>query len=66
MLADLSRVASSLREDTFAAAFARLRGEIVRQLRETGAYTIREGWQEFTITVRRPSDGCPPAEQPPR
>jgi len=51
MLADLPKVTSQLREGTFAATLARLREDIRRQLRATGSYTIREGTQEFTITV---------------
>lgn len=51
MLADLSRVAETLREDTFAATFTRLREEIQRRLRESGSYTILEGGREFTITI---------------
>lgn len=64
MLADLSRVASSLREDTFAAALARDRDQVLQQLRETGAYTIDEGGRKFTITIRPPSETS--AEQTPR
>jgi hypothetical protein len=56
MLADTSRVAKSLREDTFAGTVARLRDHILQQLRETGAYTIREGNREFKITIQRPAD----------
>jgi len=69
MLADLSRVAETLREDTFAAALTRAREVIQRQLRESGTYTIREGGREFTITVRAdcprtaPSVECAPAER---
>lgn len=58
MLADLSRVTETLREDTFAAALTRAREEIQRRLRESGSYTIREGGREFTITIRRHPD-CP-------
>ncbi len=66
MLVDLSGVARSLREDTFATALVRLRDEILRQLRETGAYKIREGGREFTITVPRPLEDGVPGERPPR
>lgn len=51
MLADLSRVAETLREDTFAATFTRLREEIQQRLHEFGSYTIKEGGREFTITI---------------
>ncbi len=66
MLIDLSGVARSLREDTFAAALVRLRDEIRRQLQETGAYKIQEGGREFTITVPRPPEGGGPGERSPR
>jgi hypothetical protein len=56
MLADLSAVAGSLREDTFAAKLSRLREEIQRQLRQTGSYKIREAGREFIITIRIPPD----------
>jgi hypothetical protein len=54
MLSDVSRVTTSLREGTFAAIVARLREVIMKQLRETGSYTVREGGRTFTITVQRP------------
>jgi len=63
MLIDLSGVARSLREDTFAAAIIRLRDQIAEQLRTTGTFTFQEGERAFTITVRKPTSGH---EQPPR
>lgn len=59
MLSDVSRVTTSLREGTFAAIVARLREVIMKQLRETGSYTIHEGGRTFTITVQRPEVGGP-------
>jgi hypothetical protein len=57
MLADLARVANSLREDTLGATLVRLRDEIARGLKETGAYKVREGGREFTISIERGKEG---------
>jgi hypothetical protein len=62
MLIDLSSVARSLREDTFAASLARLRRLVAEQLLSTGTYTIQEGGRAFTIT-KTPQAGT---EQQPR
>lgn len=59
MLIDLSSVARSLREDTFAASLARLRSLIAEQLQSTGTYTIQEGGRAFTIT-KTPQAGTEP------
>ena len=51
MLADLSKVAGALREETLATQIATRRNEILRELREKGAFTFREGKREFTIKI---------------
>ena len=53
MLADLSKVARALREETLAAKIANRRDEFLRQLRETGVIVVREGRRQFTISVPR-------------
>lgn len=63
MLADLSRVASLLRQDTLAAAVAQRRAEIQRKLHEEGKFTFREGVREFTITLQHRRE---PGEQAPK
>jgi hypothetical protein len=56
MLVDLSRLTNALREETLAASVAKSREQILRQLRETGEYTIREGGQNFRITIPLPPE----------
>jgi hypothetical protein len=56
MLVDLSRLTNALREETLAASVAKSREQILRQLRETGEYTIREGGLSFRITIPLPPE----------
>lgn len=63
MLADVSRLTNALREETFAASVEKNREHIVRQLRETGEYTIREGGQSFKIALQPPPEGGAPHPQ---
>jgi hypothetical protein len=52
MIADLSRVASTIREDSLTARLTSLRAVILKELREKGFFKIRDGEQEFTITIK--------------
>lgn len=63
MIADLSRVASTIREDSLTARLARMRDEILKALRETGSYTFREGGRRFTITVKAPQPAGPTPDE---
>ena len=52
MIADLSRVASTIREDSLTARISRLRAEILAALKAQGYFTIRDGDREFTIKLK--------------
>jgi hypothetical protein len=61
MIADLSRVASTIREDSLTARLISLRAVILKELREKGFFKIRDGDREFTITLKAPkADPLPP------